>query len=335
MRQIRLLEPKHVQTLEVEIPEIPQGWVLIRTLCCGICGTDAHSYEGETIFGKVFPFHIGHEVAGLIERTGTEHSPFHKGELVVINPFFTCGSCKACYQDQSNDCEHKTTIGLKGPGGFSEYILVPETSVYRAPQDINPARLCLAEPIANVIYAMQKLTVTHSMDVRINGAGAIGLIFLQLLLGCKPKSITVADFNHAKLERAKKIGADRVVDPSREQDGMLYQLIVDCTGLASCVEGAIHRLAFGGQLMSFGVCGADRVIQVSPFELYKRDATILSSFALNKSSMQRALDLLSSPRFDTDVLIDSVRPYSMLEQSLQEMAAGKTSGKVIIDTTRE
>lgn len=335
MRQIQLLEPRHIQALDIAEPEIPQGWALIRTLYCGICGTDAHSYEGETIFGKVFPFHIGHEVAGLIEKTGTENSPFQKGELVVINPFFTCGCCKACYQDQSNDCEHKTTIGLKGPGGFSEYILIPETSIYRAPRDMDPTRLCLAEPIANVIYAMQKLKVTHSMDVLINGAGAIGLIFLQLLLGSKPKSITVADFNHRKLARAKELGADRIVDPAKEQDTALYQVIVDCTGSASCVEDSVHKLAFGGQLMSFGVCPADKRIQVSPFELYKRDATILSSFALNKSSMQKAMDLLISSHFNTDALVDSVRPLSMLEQSLQEMAAGRTGGKIIIDTTKQ
>ena len=333
MRQIRLREPRVVETLEVERPAVPEGWVLIRTLRCGICGTDAHSYQGETIFGKVFPFHIGHEVCGVIEQTGSDRSPFRQGDMVVINPFFTCGSCQACYQDHSNDCENKTTIGLKGPGGFSEYILVPETSTYRVDPDMDPTRVCLAEPIANVIYAMDKLHVDHSMDVLINGAGAIGLIFLQLLIGCKPKSITVADFNHAKLERAKKLGADRVIDPSQEQDTSLYQLIVDCTGSAACVEASVNKLAFGGQLMSFGVCRSDAWIQVNPFALYKKDAVILSSFALNKSSMQKAVDLLQSGRFDTDVLIDSVRPLSELEKGLQEMAAGTTSGKVIIDTT--
>lgn len=334
MRHVRLEGPKQINTFEAEIPEVPQGWVLIKTIRCGICGSDIHAYMGETIFGKVFPFHIGHEVCGYIEKTTNPDSPFKKGELVVINPFFTCNSCEACYQDHSNNCANRTTIGLRGPSGFSEYIVVPETSTYKARQDMNPERLCLAEPIANVIYGMDKLHWTHSADVLINGSGAIGLIFLQLVLGEMPHSVTVCDLNEEKLAKAKQLGADRIINPLKEKDDKLYNIIIDCTGVAKCIEADVDKLAFGGQLLSFGVCAGDAVISVSPFKLYQKDATILHSFALNKSSMQKAISLLESNRFDSDCLIDSVHTVEELEESVNYMASGKTSGKIVIDTTR-
>ncbi|MCG8484249.1 MAG: alcohol dehydrogenase catalytic domain-containing protein, partial [Clostridia bacterium] len=294
MRQLILTGVQKIETKEVPLPEVKPGWVLIKTARCGICGTDAHGYMGETIFGKVFPFHLGHEVCGYVEKVGNDDSHFKTGDLVVINPFFTCDSCPACFMGQSNNCSTKTTIGLKGPGGFSEYILVPETSTYKADKDMDVDRLTIAEPLANVIYAMDKIKIDSSMNVLINGVGAIGLMFLQLVAGYKPKSITVTDLNDAKLEKAKKIGADITINARSNTDpnDHLYDVIIDCTSSAECVGQSIKKLAFGGQFLNFGVCKMDATFEVNPFDLYKKDATYLSSFALNKSSMQKALDLL-------------------------------------------
>lgn len=334
MRQVLLQNPQEIAVIDVPTPEVPQGWVLIRTAYCGICGSDLHAYAGETIFGKVYPFHIGHEVCGYVEKTGDETSPFAAGDLVVINPFFTCNSCDACFTDRSNNCAHRTTIGLKGPSGFSEYILVPQTSVYKAKTNVSPSRLCLAEPIANVIYALERMRIDSHKDVLINGVGAIGLIFVQLVKGLFPHSLTVCDFNQEKLAKAMELGANKKVVPDELGDAE-FDVIIDCTGSAKCVGDSIHRLAFGGQLLSFGVCHSEATFEANPFELYKRDATIVSSFALNKSSMQKAVSLLEGNDFNTDILIDSIQPLSQLEASILNMRSGKAQGKVVIDTTAE
>ncbi len=333
MRQVLLSNPKEIKIIDIDIKEVPPGWVLIKTICCGICGTDAHSYMGETIFGKVFPFNIGHEVCGHIEKVGSDISVFKENDLVVINPFFTCNSCKSCYMDLSNNCENKTTIGLKGPGGYSEYILVPETSTYKVRADMNAYRLSFAEPLANIIFAMDKLKFDNTKTVLINGVGAIGLMFLQLIVGQNPQSITICDFNESKLNKAITLGANRAINPAKEKDSSCYDIIIDCTGSTSCVEQSLDKLAFGGVLMNFGVCPADSKMQVNPFALYRKSATIMSSFALNKSSMQKAVTLLEGNTFNTDILIDSIQPLEKLEECLIKMANGETSGKIIINTT--
>jgi len=335
MRRLILTGPKKIEIKDEPIPEVKPGWVLIKTLRCGICGTDAHGYMGETIFGKVFPFNLGHEVCGHIEKLGSDSSRFELGDLVVINPFFTCGSCAACYMDRSNDCSSKTTIGLKGPGGYSEYILVPETSTYKVNKDMDVNRLTFAEPLADVIYGLDKLTINNSTNVLIKGVGAIGLMFLQLVLGHKPKSVAVTDFNEDKLQKARELGAD-IINPKSdtEHEDDLYEVIIDCTGSAASIGQSINSLAFGGQFLNFGVCPIDSKFEVKPFDLYKKDAIYISSFALNKSSMQKAVDLLSSDRFNTEILIDSIQPISEFENSIHRMIEGKASGKIIIDTTK-
>ncbi len=334
MRQIFLQEPQKLGYADIDITDVPNGFALIKTARCGVCGTDAHGYMGETIFGKIFPFHIGHEVSGHIEKISGDSKSLKKGDAVVINPFYTCNSCKACYLDRSNDCENKTTIGLTGPGGFSEYILVPVTSIYKVSPNADLNKLCFAEPLATVIYGLNRLTIDHSKRVLINGVGAIGLMFLQLVAGLKPQSITVADFNEQKLKKASELGATHTINPKNEENNGEFEVIIDCTGSAKCVEQSIKNLAFGGQLLNFGVCASNSSMQINPFDLYKKDATLLFSFALNKSTMQKAINLLEGDFFNVDALIDSVQPLSNLEDSLVKMARGETSGKIIIDTTK-
>lgn len=335
MRDLELKGPQEINDFEHEIPKLEVGEVLIKTVRCGICGTDVHSYYGETIFGKVFPFHIGHEVCGYVEKTNLENSSFEVGDLVVINPFFTCNSCPACLMDRSNNCENKTTIGLKGPGGFSEYIIVPETSALKVKKGFDIDRLTLTEPLADIIYAKEKLEINSDMKVLIVGVGSIGLMFLQLMKGHMFKSLAVADFNDNKLAKAKKLGADVAYNPQHNDViSEKYDIVIDCTGSAASVKKDIDYLDFGGQLLSFGVCKSDAKIEISPFDLYKIDAKFISSFALNKSSMQKALSVLYSSSFDSDTVIDSVRPVSELESCLKEIYEGKVDGKIVIDTTR-
>ena len=330
MRQVILQKPRKIITQEVVRPSVIPGWVLIKTECCGICGSDVHAYLGETIFGNVYPFNIGHEVCGHVEESMTS-SPFKEGDMVVINPFFSCGSCSECYNDQPNHCHNGTTIGLKGPGGFSEFILVPESSVYKPSNEISPERLCFAEPIANVIYAIKRIKFSYGMKVLINGVGPIGLIFLQLIRNRLSNCISVCDLNRQKLEKAGMLGADRLIE-AQDVDDETYDLIIDCTGVAMCIESDVHKMNIGGQLISFGVCRSNENITINPFELYKRDMTITSTYALNKSSMQEAVSLLCSDRFDTECLIDSVRYVSDIEQAFKDIAGRRTSGKVLIRT---
>jgi 2-desacetyl-2-hydroxyethyl bacteriochlorophyllide A dehydrogenase len=335
MRDIELQSEQKLHIFEHEIPELKEGELLIKTARCGICGTDVHSYYGETIFGKVFPFHIGHEVCGYVEKVQGSNSTFEVGDLAVINPFFTCNSCPACLMDRSNDCENKTTIGLKGPGGYSEYIIVPETSTLKVKKGFDIDRLTLAEPLADIIYAKEKLEINSNMKVLIVGVGSIGLMFLQLMKGHMFESLAASDFNNNKLEKALKLGADVVYNPqNNDVITEKYEIIIDCTGSAASVKQDINYLAFGGQLLSFGVCKSDAKIEISPFDLYKLDAKFISSFALNKSSMQKSLAILYSSSFDSDTVIDSVRPVSELEECLKEIHDGKVDGKIVIDTTK-
>ncbi len=340
MRQTLLTAPLKIESREVPLPKIEPNGVLAKTLRTGICGTDVHSYSGETIFGKVFPFHIGHEICAVVEEVGSSIKNLQKGDIVVINPFFTCGECSACYLSMENNCMHKTTIGLKGFGGFSEYVYVPATSAFKI-QSRDYNAMSFAEPLSTVIYAFDKLRIDPTKTVLINGVGPIGMMFTQLIKSANVSHLVVTDFNKEKLRLARKLGVDLALCPKDDEDNTKlkklsqegFDIIIDCTGSASSMQSTVDCLAFGGQILLFGICTAEATIEIKPFQLYKKDATILSSFALNKQAFRKAIALLENGHINTKILIDDVVPFSQLEESIKKIAAGKANGKIIIDTT--
>lgn len=340
MRQTILEAPEVIRNIEVPIPETKPGWILAKTMYTGICGTDVHSYFGETIFGKVFPFHIGHEICAKVVEVGEGTRTLKPGDAIVINPFFTCHSCRACYSGMENNCKYKTTIGLKGPGGFSEYVYVPESSAYRISSEDYKA-MCLAEPLATVIYGYDKLRVDSSKKVLVQGVGAIGLMFVQMFVAANVEQLVASDLSREKLAAAKELGADLAFNPLEEEESAQleelckegFDIVVDCTGSIKSMQTTVNRIAFGGQILLFGVCTAEATMEIQPFHLYKKDASIMTTFALNQRSFRKAVALLENKKINTDSLIDSVQPLSELENSIKRIADGKASGKIVIDTS--
>lgn len=341
MRQVILEAPERIRSIETALPAVKPGWILAKTMYTGICGTDVHSYYGETIFGRVFPFHIGHEVCAEVIETGAGCRNLAKGDIIVVNPFFVCHSCNACYAGMENNCLHKTTIGLKGPGGFSEYVYIPEASACKT-ESRNYVAMSLTEPLATVVYGYDKLRVDATKRVLIQGAGPIGLMFLQLFIQAGVKETTVLDFNKNKLKAAKELGADEALCPLKEEENKRFQklcgsgfdIVVDCTGSISSMQNSVERITFGGQILLFGLCAAQAVMEIKPFELYQKDAVIMASFALNRYAFVKAATLLEHGKINTDLLIDSVQPLSELENSIRRIAEGKADGKIIIDVQK-
>lgn len=335
MRKVVLTAVGKLEYQEAPIPQLREGWVRIKILRCGLCGTDVHNYYKETIFGKdAYPFHMGHEVCGIVDGVGKGVDDLAVGDKVVVNPIWSCGVCQPCRMEQANHCEHKTTIGLVGPSGNSEYTLAPANAVFKAEPESDPDLLAFTEPVATVLYGLDKLRIDSTHDVLITGAGAIGLIFLQLLKNARLRSLTVADIVEDRLAFAKRLGADQVINTAAQMDEKKYDVIIDCTGSAKVMEQDFEKVRFGAQILIFGVCPIDSTITLKPFDIYNNDLSIYSSYTLTPSAFQRALCLIQSGRIDVGSLLAGVYPVGKLEECIQNVKAGRVNGKIVIDTTK-
>ncbi|MCX7028237.1 MAG: alcohol dehydrogenase catalytic domain-containing protein [Spirochaetes bacterium] len=328
MIQVFLDGPRSIAMVERPIPKPESRQVLVRIHATGICATDVHSYYGETIHGNHFPFHIGHEISGTVVETGGEVSRVKIGDKVVIDPLVTCDRCENCLSGHSNRCTAIRPLGIHGPGGFSEYTVIDERNTFPFEKP-SFEEMTFAEPLSTVLNGIATARAAPGMNILVQGAGTLGLLYQQALTnstGCK--QVTIGDISEERLSVARTLKAKVILMPIAGYVPT-YDLVIDCTGNRHAVSGAISLLKDGGTLLIFGVCGHDDRIEVSPFDIYRRELKIIGTFSLNKN-MKDAVSLLESGKVNARPLIGGVVLPSMLEKTIVNLHEKKISGRYIV-----
>lgn len=204
--------PYDMRVEEVETPVPGKGEVVLRIKACAICGSDLHAYKGK--HQKVtFPRILGHEFSGVIEALSPEIKNFKVGDRVVVDTNKTCGQCPQCKAGRPNLCKTTVNFGFKMDGAFAEFVRVPEgINIYKMPESISFEEAALAQPLGVALNAVRRRAVVTVGDtVAVLGAGPIGLSAVALAKACGAQ-VLVTDTEDFRLEIAKKMGADEVVN---------------------------------------------------------------------------------------------------------------------------
>jgi L-gulonate 5-dehydrogenase len=159
-------------------PEAGPEEVVIRPLTAGICAGDLQHYAGRNPYTR-YPLIGGHEVCGVVERTGPKVTRVRPGDTVVIEPVVGCGRCYPCSIGRPNCCMNFCLIGLHRPGGFAERTLVPERNLHRVPEGLDPVTASFAEPLTIGLHACRRANVQPRELVVVLGAGPIGLAIVE------------------------------------------------------------------------------------------------------------------------------------------------------------
>ncbi|TCL76549.1 2-desacetyl-2-hydroxyethyl bacteriochlorophyllide A dehydrogenase [Hydrogenispora ethanolica] len=336
MQQVYLRKAFQLVQEEAEIPAPGSGQVLVKVEICGICATDVHSYEGETVQGNHYPFHPGHEIAGVVAKIGPGVTGLAAGDKVVIDPLYPCEACDFCRENQQNHCTHLKTLGMIGPGGFSDFTVVPAKNVYRF-EAIDFKEAAFAEPLSSVVYASNRAEIGKGDRVLIYGAGPIGLLHLQMALHSGSAMVVMNDLNPQKLALAEKLGASATVSAAApDADLQLkklapsgFDVVIDCTGVAKVVERSLSFLKNSGRLVIFGVCPQNSEIRLNPFQIYRRDLKIIGVFAANRT-MKATVALLENRIIRTEELVAEIIPRARLEEAFKLLKQGKVNGKILV-----
>ena len=322
MKAALFLGDARIEIRDLPTPEPGSQQVLVKITACGVCGTDVHIFHGELTEGVVPPVVLGHEMVGEVAAVGPGVTGLDTGDNVCLDPLVGCGTCQHCRTGRPNLCPDPTLVGYKLNGGFAQYVLVPDTSVYRLDPKAGAAGGILAETLACVINGHDQLQFQTGKTAMILGAGTVGLLWNNLLrapAGCLIQSEPVA----FRRELAGELGANILIDPDAapiaEQlgahlpDGVDY--IVDASGNPAALEDAIPLLAPGGTFMIFGVCPQDSRIRIDPFDLYNKEARIIAS-KMPPRTLARAAALIESGAIDTDRIVTASFPLAQLPETM-------------------
>jgi L-iditol 2-dehydrogenase len=223
---------KGIESFEIEnIPVIDpgNGQLLLKIDYCAICGSDLHAYKiGQDVTpGSI----IGHEYAGTIVEIGPDVDPNLKvGDRITVCAMSPCGMCDKCISGHPNICPNKTYT--KG-GAFAEYTTPPPQGsipmYYKLPDNVSTLEGAMIEPLSVGVHAAKKVNYGMYSDIVVFGAGTIGLCAMMAVKAISPTArVFQVDISEPRLELAKKLGADFVINSA--QVGDVYKAVEDIVG---------------------------------------------------------------------------------------------------------
>ncbi len=319
--------------------------VQIKILGVGICGTDLHILMDPPLHPSNSNIIFGHEFCGQVTAVGKAVTGLKAGDKVIVDPHPACGYCNDCRSNRPEMCENlflhgegiegqAATRGIFRNGGLASYAVIPAHSAYKISQETPYQRMALAEPLSCVGYGIEKLKIQAGETVCILGAGPIGQLFTALAKANGATKVIVSEPHQYRREKALKVGATRVVDPTKED---LKAVILEETnglGIDHCIEAvgqflmtAINMVRTGGKVLMFG---HDETASpnIKLGEIVKKEVEIHGCF-LGKYYYEKAARIIESNILPLDEIATHTLPLSRYEEGLELLRNGQAL-KVVI-----
>ena len=263
MLQELMTAPGEISFREVPVPELGADQVLVKIKRIGICGSDIHVFHGTHPYTG-YPVTQGHEVSGVIVKTGEYAKTYAIGQKVTIEPQVFCGHCYPCLHGKYNLCENLKVMGFQTTGTASEYFAVDEAKVTPLPQKMTYDEGAMIEPLAVTVHAVKRFADIKGAKVVILGCGPIGLLLMQAVKAFGAAEVMMTDVSEYRLELARSLGANFVVNTMKKDFGEALvetfgpdkaDVMYDCAGNDITMNQAIQNARKGSVIILVAVFG--------------------------------------------------------------------------------
>jgi L-gulonate 5-dehydrogenase len=335
MRIAKLTAPRKIEVITEDAPKIKDAHdVLVQVKAVGICGTDLHIFHGERADVQL-PRVMGHELSGVVAETGSAVQKHKSGDRVILDPVIACGTCPICKKGHRNVCPSVKCFGVQVDGGFQDYIVVHEDVLYKIPDAVSFEQAALAEPFSIAVNIASRLGVHPGDQAVIIGSGTIGLVCLQIFksLGAK---VLISDVEDAKLEVAKKCGADKIVNSKKEdlkEAIMNYypvgaDVVIDAVGVSALFALSLDLAAPTARV---AVIGFDaKPADIAPVTITKKELTLVGS-RMNCNRFPEVVESFRKGGLNIDLLISRKYPVEEIQKAFDETIADmKNTVKTLI-----
>lgn len=330
-----------IRIVEMPIPRIGEGELLLKVMACGICGSDVMEWYRV----KRAPRVLGHEVAGMVSEVGGGVESFKVGDRVVVSHHVPCNTCRLCLRGEHTACEilHRTNID---PGGFAEYARVPrinvDRGVFRLPEEVSLEEGVFVEPLACALRAQRRLGIRPGDTVLILGSGVSGILHIQLSRILGAGRILATDINEYRLRAAEKFGADIALDGRMEiqktikdfNDGRGADHVIVSTNAIPAIRQAFQCVDEGGKILFFAPTPPGVEIPLDLNDLWSRQITLTTSYAAAPSDLIAALEFIRAGRVRVGDMITHRLSLEETGLGFRIVAEAGRSLKVIIEPHR-
>jgi threonine 3-dehydrogenase len=324
--------------VEVEAPTYGPHDVLIRVKKSAICGTDVHIYNWDDWAARTIPvpLTIGHEFVGTLAALGAEVEGLTLGQRVSAEGHISCGRCRNCRSGRAHICAATVGLGVQRPGCFAEYVALPAKNVFPVPESIPDRVAAFLDPLGNAVHTALSFDLAGE-DVLVTGAGPIGVMAVAIARHVGARRVVVTDVNDVRLALARRVGADRAINVTRDDPASVFpdlaihegfDVVLEMSGKPEAIAQALATARPGARFALLGIASG-------PLEL-PWNTVVLKGLQLKGiygrevfETWYKMTALLESG-LDVTPVITHELPYTAYEEGFAAMRSG-TSGKVVLD----
>lgn len=347
MKKAVLTGINEIKIVESPSPEIKDDTdVLIRMAVVGVCGSDIHYYSTGRIGSQVveYPFTVGHEGAGVVEKVGEKVKSLRPGDQIAIEPALPCGDCDQCLSGRPHTCRNNLFLGCPGQleGNLAEYIVLQESQCIKlaGKQAIDDG--AISEPLSIGLYAVKQAQLKKDAKIGILGFGPIGM---SVYLSLKANGYTKVYVSEKIDERgtiAKNAGASWVGNPNKQNieteieklEPLLLDVVFECCGQQEAMDTAMEVVKPGGKILVIGIPEFDRYS--FPADVARRKEVSIIHIRRQNHCMEEALALLAERKVDGSSMITHRFNFSETAKAF-ELVKNYQDGvmKAMIDFTQK
>ena len=310
------------------IPRIGDNDILLKVMACGICGSDLMEFHRI----KKAPFVPGHELAGIIEKTGKNVTEYEPGERIFVTHHVPCDSCRECQRGYKTQCEAFKKINNFSPGGFAPFIKVSgrslKTGTITLPDEMTYEQATFIEPLGTVVEVSETL---EADTVLVFGAGVAGLLNIQLARAYGAGKLIAVDINEERLKAARQFGADFVVNAKdytpdflkQVNEGGLADRVIICTGARSAAELAFDSYEQGGKIIFFATPKENEKTQIEWYQHWRNGLTIRVTYGATPQSNYTAFSLIKNKIINVDDMITHRLPLERIAEGFELATKGR------------
>ncbi len=252
-----------VDVRDVKIPGFGRTDVLVKVKVASICGTDLHIYEWDRwAQSRIHPPLIpGHEFCGEVVAFGNEVTSVKEGDFVSAEMHVACGKCLQCRTGEAHICQNVKIIGVDADGAFAEYVVIPESNIWKLDPEIPQEYASILDPLGNAVHTVLAGEIA-AKTVAITGCGPIGLFAISVAHAVGAAPVFAIEVNEHRRNIAQQMKADLVLDPSKEDvnsivmertGGLGVDVVLEMAGHPSAIRTAFDIVRRGGRISLLGL----------------------------------------------------------------------------------
>jgi L-iditol 2-dehydrogenase len=334
MKAVRIIGYEQAVYTDIPVPLPTPDELLVQVMLVGVCHSDVEVFRQELgIYrngGASLPITVGHEWAGVVVQIGARVQGFELGDRVTGECGIGCGHCALCRQGLHNICPERVEIGVfNRDGAYAEFIAMPAAHAHHL-YDLSFQDGALVEPCTVGLWIAQRASIHPGDRVAVIGCGTVGLMAVQTARFFGADRVVAASRSPFKLNLAKKMGADKLVNISGQaaaeaahavSDGQEFNVVIEATGVAEGATLALRAAAPRGRVVITGVF--EKELQAIDLNtIMPKELTVIGSLG-GPTVFDEAIELIRKGKLQVLPIITHTLPLSEGPQALAMVAHGQ------------